>query len=394
MIAFQQPQAEQKEDGATNTQQEQYKKRVESNLSELHAFVTHEQTGRLQQLGAVMKRIDDEENKVIQNATELVAKCKETKQEIPRQAILNDLQVIAKNRDYVKANIDFLQSGFDEKLLKQRIEQMHERLSTVKLKEKTPRTPWDAYNSIFDLSSTTAKTLKKNHCSKCDHPLIGNKRHALLQCPQCARATEQLIPLTSPHQLNHSNAQSLSARMAGVGCQKINPQDAKRSKAVLSKLQQFRVGEMPISTELLISVKDKLRKKDHINAAFVALPTPVADALKELKKTEYLPYKDKIANMINGIKIQELTDAQINEITARLKVVQMMFRFLRNDAQDHIYINFFVNRICNMLGWKQLANLFPTQRTSSTLKTHMDTWRTLINFLQCFDSNFQWQDAY
>jgi hypothetical protein len=371
-----------------------FRTKVENNLRELNSYVQQDQLQTRDKLNDALKQLDLAELKVLGEYALATKACAESKEELPRQSILGELQTISKNRAYVKASKDFLASGFDKTLLQNRIKQMDDLYSAVKLKDKNERSQWDAYNSVFDLSSTTAKTLKKNNCEKCDHPLTANKKHALLQCSQCARSTEQLIPLTSPHHMNQSSAQTLTARMAAMGGQKINPQDAKRSKAVHVKLQQFRVGQAPIPPELLIQVKDRLRKKEHINAAFVALPTPVGDALKYLKQEQYLPFKDKMANMINGVVIEELTDAQINEITARLKVVQMMFRFLRNDVQDHIYINFFVNRICNMLGWKNLASLFPTQRTSSTLKAHMDMWRTLISFLQCFDSNFQWHEGY
>jgi hypothetical protein len=372
----------------------QYDLKVDQNITELLSYVNDEQTRILAELKESQIKLKENELKIIENSIHATKQCVEKQEEIPRQSILFELQKNAKTQHYVKASIDFLSSGFDKTLLKHRLQQMEDLYASVKLKNKTERSRWDAYNSLFDLSSTTAKPLKKNHCEKCDYPLTANKKQALLQCAQCARATEQLIPLTSPHHMNHSAAQTLQARMAALGGQKINPQDAKRSKAVHMKLQQFRVGQAPIPAELLIQVKDRLRKKEHINAAFVALPTPVGDALKYLKQEQYLSCKDKIANMINGVVIEELTDAQINEITSRLKVVQMMFRYLRNDVQDHIYINFFVNRICNMLGWKNLAALFPTQRTSSTLKGHMDMWRTLVSFLQCFDSNFQWHEGY
>jgi len=381
----------------TITMQEpaKFRIKVENNLRELKHYVQEQQIETRHKLKESLANLDLAEIKIVEEyKQQQQSKSQESKEEIPRQAILGELQLIAKNRTYVKAGIDFLESGFDHTLLQHRLKQMETMYASVKLKDKTERSEWDAYNSIFDLSSTTAKALRKNHCEKCDHPLTANKKHALLQCANCARLTEQLIPLTSPHHMNQSSAQAMAARLAAMGGQKINPQDAKRSKAVCIKLRQFRVGQISIPPELLIQVKDRLRKKEHINAAFVALPTPVADALKAMNQEQYLPFKDKIANMINGVVIEELTDAQINEITARLRSVQRMFRFLRNDVQDHIYINFFVNRICNMLGWKNLAQLFPTQRTSSTLKMHMDMWRTLISFLQCFDTYFQWHEGY
>lgn len=379
---------------STPPPQELYNLKVERNLQELNNYLEKDQSVIIAKLNDSLKQLEIAEAKLLADSVSVAQRSAEKQEEIPRQALLGELQSIGKNRTYVKAAQDFLASGFDKTFLSNRLEHMQQLTASVKQKDKTERSRWDAYNSVFDLSSTTAKALMKNHCDKCDHPLTANKKQALLQCSQCARATEQLIPLTSTHHQGHSTPQTLAARMAAMGGQKINPQDAKRSKAVFLKLQQFRVGEPTIPAELLIQVKDRLRKKEHINAAFTALPTPVGDALKALKQEQYLKYKDKIANMINGVVIEELTDAQIYEITARLQVVQMMFRFLRDDVQDHIYINFFVNRICSMLGWKALAKLFPTQRTSSTLKAQMDMWRTLISFLQCFDSNFQWHEGY
>jgi hypothetical protein len=380
----------------TTSKQQMYKIKVEANLALLEKHVKQEQPRLLQELRGIHQNLLNDELKLIQKFGEITDSCAKTKEELPRQSVLGQLQTLSKLRNYVKSRIDFLESGFDAYLLQNRIQEMQERNHRIKLKDKTERSPWDVYNSVFDLSATTAKNLMKNHCDKCEHPLTANKKHALLQCHNCGKATEQLIPLSTPHHAGQ-HAQNMMGRTAGFPAQRMNPQDSKRTKAVTLKLQQFRVGEVVIPHDLLILIKDTLKKKDHINAAFVALPTPVADVLKNIPgKEHFARYKDKIANMINGVAIQELTDAQINEITSRLKVVQMMYRFLRTDTNDHDhqYINFFVNRICNMLGWKQLADLFPIQRTSSTLKTQMDMWRVLIKFLQCIDSNFQWHEGY
>lgn len=168
----------------------------------------------------------------------------------------------------------------------------------------------------------------------------------------------------------------------------------KRIKAVLAKLNQYLVGSPPIPEEITLGVRQALKSRSHTSSESIALPAPVAAALSALGHEKYVPYAAKIANVVNGHPVCELTSEQINEVISRLRIVQFIHNILSASGKlssRQFYTNHVVNQIAMIMGLPALASSFPVQKSKRQLREQTVAWKQLLHYLHQIDSLHVWK---
>jgi hypothetical protein len=289
------------------------------------------------------------------------------------------LQRIEAVQNYLRAVKSVIESRVEEKLLRDRIQQMDEYFQHIPPTEKTERSKIESYNAMFNVHAIVPHTLAKDHCDYCKKPLILIRKQAQLQCIFCARMTEHLMPIA------HASAWMKT----NVNTQPEN----KRMKAVLAKLNQFLVGSPPIPPDIVLGAQHALKSRFHISSESIALPTPVAAALTAGGHEKYVAYAAKVATMVNGHPLVELTPEQINEIISRLRVAQFAHNILASSGKlvsKHFYTNYAVNQILLVMGLPSLPAAFPIQRTKRLLREQSLWWKLLLHYLKQIDTSHRW----
>jgi hypothetical protein len=333
--------------------------RVRANMVRLNAFVS--------KLPDYIKPIDEQ-----------IALLETKKSEVKTREQLPLLHRIITVQRYLYAVKSMLEHRVDEKLLVDRMQQMSEYFQRIPVSEKNDKSLLEAWNAMFDVNSIVPKSLAKDHCDFCKKPLILIRKQAQLQCTFCARMTEHLMPIAHSNTWMKTNSNT-------------QPEN-KRIKTVQAKLNQYRVGTPPIPPEITLGVRQELRNKSHSGDS-IALPTPVEKALVKMHQEKYVPYAAKIANILNGHEVCELTDEQINEIINRLKVVQFVFHYLASTGKlssKQFHTNHIIHQIAAIKGWNGLAASFPIQRTKRTVREQTIVWKTILHHLRQIDSTHSW----
>jgi hypothetical protein len=90
-----------------------------------------------------------------------------------------------------------IESGYNERIIRDRLDQMITLYNQLPLSEKNEFGKLESWKSIFDVNAVIPKTLAKDNCENCHAPLILIKKQALLSCAKCARLTDHIMPLSS-----------------------------------------------------------------------------------------------------------------------------------------------------------------------------------------------------
>ena len=336
-------------------------------------------TKNVQELKSFIQQLPSQITTLTHQIQELENKKTTLQKEVQNRNDIAKIQRIQLVQNYLVANLKMIQSHVDENLFVTRCKQMYDYFNQLPVAERNEKSILESYYSIFDVNSVTPIILPKDFCEKCHRPLRLIRKQAMWLCIGCANLTEHLTPLT------------VATSWLKTGSNHTNDQpENKRIKSVLTKLSQFKTGGQHVPPEIILEVKQRLRDFDHTGNA-IALPTPVSDVLEKLGHTVYKPCAQKIANIINGVEVCELTDDQINEIISRLRVIQMVFSLLQGGIERlHFYTNFFVNQICLLKGWNAAAEAFPPQRTKRISREQMNMWRMLMNYVKLIDTKHSW----
>jgi hypothetical protein len=313
----------------------------------------------------------------LQSQINMLEKRKQT--EIKTREDLPLLHRITAVQNYLKATCSMIQHRVEEKILDDRMRQMNEYFQRIPVTEKNERSLLDSWNAMFDVHAIVPRTLAKDYCDYCKKPLLLIRKQAQLQCTFCARMTEHLMPIS------HTNAWLKTSMNA-------QPEN-KRIKSVQMKLNQFRAGTPAIPSQITLAVRHALRSRTHLAPESMVTSTQVSNALTVLGHDKYIPYSAKIAAIVNGHEVCELTDEQINEIISRLKLAQFTFGVLVNSGRlssRHFYTNHIVNQIAAYKGWPALTASFPVQKTKKLSREMGIVWKQLLFFLRQIDTQHTW----
>jgi hypothetical protein len=291
------------------------------------------------------------------------------------RADLTDLKRIELALRRLKGTRELLQDGVDDDLLTLRLNQMLDFYAQIPASDKTEQSLLEAWSSSFDISAMTPRTLAKDHCEACHRPLVLIKKQALLSCVGCARLTEHLMPLS------HATVWMKPSTSGGGTSQPEN----KRFKAIISKLLQFKVGGPPIPPSVVLTVKEYLRARHHGGGGLAQL-TPVVEALEARDLHRYVNVAGKIANLLNGQEITEVSEDQVNDIVSRLRATQAACNLIGSV----FYASYFTNRICELRALPAVAAAFPPNRTNRILREQISSWRRVHSRLRMADSTHDW----
>lgn len=239
------------------------------------------------------------------------------------------------------------------------------------------RTAKQLYVAEFFPDLTVPTFVHKDHCADCGHPLLLNKRHALLECTQCGLSTVYI---------NTTNSAVSWSQTPPLQKHEYN-----QMKWMYKQLSQYRIGSRKIPVHVIYAVKRRLLSS-HQKTSQTVTHTPIRECLKVLGYREYSNCASKIADIINCKTVAEFTDSQFIRVIERVLAIQMVYFMVRSTTLRSNFpnLNFSLKQICIFEGWWELSTCFSNQKTARVFAQQTREWAQFLPYLQQYDPKHSW----